>query len=78
MSCIPRKLPQGRVKTFGDLIEGGKADKKRPSDFDPAALEEGMKHEREHTNSDEIAREIAMDHLTEDPEYYKKLKRVEK
>ena len=27
----------------------------------------------EHTNDDKIATEIAMDHLTEDPEYYSKL-----
>jgi hypothetical protein len=30
----------------------------------------------EHTDDEEIAREIAMDHLTEDPKYYTKLIRA--
>ena len=33
----------------------------------------GVQVEMEHTNDDKIATEIAMDHLTEDPEYYSKL-----
>lgn len=61
-----------------DKLHGGKADKKEPKDFDKEALAEGTKHEMEHTNNKSIAQEIAMDHLTEDPEYYKKLKEVEK
>ena len=35
------------------------------------------KVEMEHTNDPDIAREIAMDHLTEDPDYYKKLEVME-
>lgn len=31
----------------------------------------------EHTGSKSIAKEIAMDHLFEDPKYYTKLKQVE-
>lgn len=61
-----------------DKIKGGKADKKQVSDFDRDALREGTKHEMEHTDDRSIAQEIAMDHLTEDPQYYKKLKAVEK
>jgi len=33
----------------------------------------GVQVEMEHTNDEKIATEIAMDHLTEDPEYYSKL-----
>lgn len=60
-----------------DQIKGGKADKKKPEDFDQDSLEEGIKVELEHTDDKTIAREIAMDHLTEDKEYYKNLKKVE-
>jgi len=61
-----------------DKIPGGLADKKKPSDFDAKKLKAGIKIEMEHTNDRSIATEIAMDHLTEDSEYYKKLKEVEK
>lgn len=61
-----------------DLLPGGAADGMKPVEFDPAALEEGMQHELEHTTDKDLAREIAMDHLVEDPEYYKKLAVVEK
>lgn len=61
-----------------DEIPGGLADDKTPKDFDEKDLQEGMKVEMEHTSDKKIAREIAMDHLTEDKHYYKKLKEVEK
>lgn len=41
-------------------------------------LLKGIKVEMEHTTSKEVAREIAMDHLWEDPNYYTNLKKVEK
>ena len=61
-----------------DKIPGGLADNKKPSDFVKRKLEEGIKVEMEHTSDKAIAREIAMDHITEDPNYYKKLKTIEK
>lgn len=61
-----------------DKIPGGLADKKKPEDFDSEALKEGVKIELEHTSDHAIAQEIAMDHLTEDRHYYKKLKTIEK
>lgn len=61
-----------------DKLPGGKADKKSPKDFDKDALAEGTKHEMEHTKDKSLAQEIAMDHLTEDSNYYEKLKQVEK
>lgn len=61
-----------------DQLPGGRADDAAPSEFDPAALAAGTAHEMEHTNDPEIAREIAMDHLREDPEYYVKLAKIEK
>lgn len=40
-------------------------------------LEKGIKVEAEHTTDKAIAREIAMDHLFEDPKYYDKLSKIE-
>ena len=60
-----------------DKIPGGLADEKSPSDFDSGDLEKGIKVELEHTDSREIAQEIAMDHLTEDSGYYHKLEIIE-
>jgi len=40
-------------------------------------LEKGIKVEMEHTTSKEVAKEIAMDHLWEDPKYYNKLASIE-
>lgn len=54
-------------------IPGGLAEGRSPSEFDPAQLRAGIEVEREHTNDTAIAREIAMDHLVEDPHYYDKL-----
>lgn len=45
--------------------------------FNPKELLKGTKVEHEHTDDDEIARSIAKDHLSEDKDYYKKLKIME-
>jgi len=60
-----------------DLIPGGLADDKSPDEFNPLELRKGTAVEMEHTSDPDIAREIAMDHLTEDPAYYKKLAKME-
>lgn len=60
-----------------DKIPGGLADDADPKDFDPEQISMGIKVEMEHTSDPKIALEIAMDHLTEDPKYYTKLKKME-
>lgn len=40
-------------------------------------LDKGVKIEMEHTNSRLVAKDIAMDHLLEDPYYYDKLEKIE-
>lgn len=40
-------------------------------------LSKGIKIEKEHTKDTKLAREIAMDHLAEDPNYYTKLRSLE-
>lgn len=54
-----------------DLVPGGIADKFQPSHFDQEQLAIGTMRELEHTDDEDLAREIAMDHLAEDPDYYK-------
>jgi hypothetical protein len=39
-------------------------------------LEKGSKVEHEHTDSEEHAKRVAMDHLVEDPKYYTKLSKA--
>lgn len=60
-----------------DRIPGGIADNIPDDAFDPQALAQGIRVESEHTSDKDVAREIATDHLAEDPEYYQKLKLVE-
>lgn len=40
-------------------------------------LQWGIEVEKEHTGDIDMAREIAIDHLTEDPVYYEKLRKME-
>ena len=73
---------------MSEILKGGLADGKTIEDIArkhslfvgaiKLALEKGIKVEREHTKSIKEAREIAMDHLWEDPEYYEKLEKMEK
>lgn len=65
------------LKKAKEIISGGLAEGKKDSDFDPDALAEGVKVEMEHTDDKNVAKEIARDHLAEDPAYYKKLKKME-
>jgi len=68
------------IKKFEDFVSGGTADNKSLSDIaklhgvDVTDLEKqlaiGIGVEMEHTSNKEIAKEIARDHLVEDPFYY--------
>lgn len=61
-----------------DVLPGGKADNMADAQFDKEKLDEGATHEREHTSDAEVAKEIAKDHLQEDPAYYEKVEQIEK
>jgi len=65
------------TENYHDQIEGGLADNKKPQDFDSEQLAMGLKVEMEHTDDPMIAIEIAMDHLTEMPNYYSELDKME-
>ena len=67
------------AKRYLGLMEGGYAGKAgtTPEDVDPEQLAMGEKVELEHTDNKKIARKIALDHLTEFPNYYTGLKEME-
>lgn len=59
---------------FKDYIRGGKGDSVKDfSKFDQEELAVGVEVEFEHTQDKNIAKEIASDHLTENPKYYSEL-----
>jgi hypothetical protein len=70
------KIPGGLAKglTLKDLAKYHKM----PLQSIKKKLDQGIKVEMEHTTDKSIAREIAMDHIYEDPNYYTKLKTIEK
>jgi hypothetical protein len=61
-----------------DLMPGGLGDESPDQDFDPEQLKIGISTEmKEHGLDEARAAEIAKDHLTEDPHYYKLEKLLE-
>jgi hypothetical protein len=60
-----------------EKLTGGRAAGMLDSEFDADDLEQAIKHEMEHTEDREAAKEIAKDHLIEDPDYYRKLAAIE-
>jgi hypothetical protein len=78
---IPSGLSQG--KTLQDIIHHHGKDSWASIQWESLEaqlkkqLEKSIKVEMEHTTSKEVAREIAMDHLWEDPKYYDKLASIE-
>lgn len=55
-------------KDAEERIDGGKADDHPDSDYPKDQLEKGTKVEKEHTDSEAEAKEIAKDHLEEEKE----------
>lgn len=72
------KGTRNKVKFTNDkinnLIKGGKGDFAFIDDFSLEELKDGLKVESEHTDNIAEALEIVLDHLTENKEYYVKLK----
>jgi hypothetical protein len=63
---------------FVNLCKGGLSKGEDPDDLDPKELKMGIKIEKEHTKSADVARKIALDHLHEHRNYYTALKKMEK
>lgn len=64
-------------ETYRDRMPGGIGDDTRPEDVDPHQLFMGVLVEFEHTHDPMTAMEIALDHLTEIPDYYDRLEEME-
>ena len=62
---------------LSSILSEGKSTKKL-EDFDKKEVEMGMKVEMEHTSFPAIARKISHDHLSEIPDYYTRLAKMEK
>lgn len=83
-----KKLYNNRFKEKKEILQGGIADNKtiekiaKQQNIDNifyayAQLKKGIAVELEHTDNEEIAREIALDHLSESIDYYKELEKME-
>ena len=67
-------------------LKGGLSDNMKPEDLAKkhqitikgilSQLKKGIEVEKEHTNDESKAKEIAMDHISEDPKYYDKLSKM--
>lgn len=85
---IKNMIGDMRFVSEADKIKGGKAAKLSIEDIArkhnvflgtiKKELEMGLKVEKEHTPDPKMAEEIAMDHLTEFPDYYTRLDNMEK
>jgi hypothetical protein len=61
------------IKNYSDWLNE-KREPADPADVDPKELEVGKEVEMEHTTDEKEAERIALQHLAEDPDYYKKLR----
>lgn len=61
-------------------IRGGMAERLGVTsrDVSSSELRRGQKHELEHTDDPKLAKQIALDHLAEDPHYYAHITAMEK
>lgn len=70
-----KKIAESDIKK--EKIPGGRSDsevrEKATELYDPMEISVGIKVEMEHTNNIEAAREIALDHLVENRDYYTRL-----
>jgi len=66
-----------RTAKYQDKLDGGKSDKKTPSDFPKEDVEKGYRVEFEHTDDADTAKEITIDHLEEHDDYYVGLEHME-
>ncbi len=81
-NALPNQIWASRrarmTRRLTEVLPGGLGDGQPDSAFDPQALKSGQQVELEHTSNKTLAKEIAKDHLTESPDYYKKLRKMER
>jgi hypothetical protein len=61
-----------------NILIGGKGDDLSEEDVDQDEFKKGLEVEMEHTRNKKIAKEITLDHLAEDKNYYTKLEAIHK
>lgn len=66
------------MKAITKFLNVGKHNHVPDSEFNNQQLEKGIEIEYEHTDSRDVAKAIAKDHLSEDPRYYIFLEEMEK
>ena len=71
-ACGPSKKIIVRILSneAADKLHGGTADNMPKSKFNKKELSMGIDDEKEHTDDEDVASEIARDHLANDPNYY--------
>lgn len=74
----PKNFPNQYYCLLGEFTYQNvlKKPKQRPEDYNQGQLRKGTEEELEHTENPNIARQIAMHHLDEDPLYYDKLEKL--
>lgn len=70
MDAADVKFLSRSTSRMEDLTPGGFGDDLPDDDFDPLQLALGIDDEHEHSDDDEVAKEIAKDHLVTNPYYY--------
>lgn len=75
--CLGSMVSKKLNKVAEEKLPGGVGDYRKPSEFPADVLHKAVTHELEHTTDRKVAEEIAMDHLTEDINYYDKLEKIE-
>lgn len=73
-SLMPKPQPQQQAD---DQLPGGDGDDISEEDVDKDELKLGIEDETEHTTDKDLAKEIALDHLSTDPKYYSESKIME-
>jgi len=71
--ALQESLTEGKKQK----LKGGKGDKLTADQVNYYEFTKGWKHELEHTDDIDKAKEIAIDHLAEDPNYYTRLEMIE-
>jgi len=74
----PHEFEEIIYELLSALLKGVGKHKEVPvTEFDPEQIKMGIEIEKEHTDSEAIAQQIAKDHLAEIPDYYTRLKKME-
>jgi len=70
LAALQHIIANAAKKTAADILPSVTADNIPDSKFSPKQLATGVEDEREHTDNDQIAKEIAKDYLQTEPAYY--------